>query len=157
MAANDFNRVTLDQLVSGSQVIVVATPENPPWRKQDISMEAPGRKKVPPYQQALYRFRVSESLLGEVDVGSIIEVVEADTGMAQSVYYNYEAEGINMSVDWRRYTQRNKPAEGSSCILFLRKTETQLEFIVHNGCEDISTRAEVQRLIAQRPPRVESW
>lgn len=182
----------LVELVRMSSLIAVVTPANPPGYEKHIAFQDEwddlsddlksmplSNPDIPPYEQFVHCFVIKDVIFGDRKLNDQIEVISSNDGICQSAHFNYYALGMNMSIDYDRYSPKYAVDEQGQQIIFVRAwhgnrtsdtpfpfespENTQsiefYEFIADNGREGLEARTEVERLIKEQGWKisVEEW
>mgnify|MGYP000052914573 CR=1 FL=1 len=144
--------VTLDQLIEDSSHIVIAEWASPPSREETIPIVAAG-KEYPPYIRMVYRYRVLESLRGDLIKGSLIDVLSAHERQNERVHVLSVTENVNKSVFEKRYRMHAEIGENEPYVLFLSEREKGklYVFVAGDSHEGLAMRAEIERKLGFEP------
>jgi hypothetical protein len=171
--------IDLAQIVEQAELIVVATPTDPPHRTEIVSILPPGSefegkndppysddaefdpdvdgqgrldRNYPPFSRMWYGFAVSEVLKGETSVaGASIETRAADDGTHLGGHQLYYIQGIGESPICETYAPSARPGADDARILFIYalRDGTGYEFVAEGAVEVLAKRADVESLIPQ--------
>ncbi len=144
------NKIELDELLRRSTHVVIAVPDNPPTVEEQVVIKARG-KKPPPYVRLVQRFRVRESLRGDLGPGTTIAVAPADDALQERLHRDYHIKGLSRHVAVDRYERASAMDDGAALILFLRQHDTHLAYSVAGGAEGLALRSEIERQLGANP------
>ncbi len=142
----------LEELVRRSAVIVVAEPDDPPTVEERVAIKARG-KKPSPYVRIVHRYRVRESLRGDLAPGTAIAVVPADDALHERLHRDYHTQGLSRHVVVKHYQPMAAHAPDQPRILFLGSNGERYAFTTAGGTEGLAHRSEIERLLGQKSSR----
>ena len=135
--------IELKELIQRSAHIVIAVPDDPPLVEEQVAIKARG-KKVPPYIRSVHRFRVRESLRGDLASGTAIAVAPAGDALQERLHRDYYTKVLNRHVVVDRYEQQAATGVGDARILFLNNHGARFAYTVEGGAEGLALRSEVE-------------
>lgn len=150
-------RRPLVEVVSDSDLVVVAVPADPPTRVIPVDItpkgQTPDARKWPPYQRVLERFVVREVISDrarngiivptgapKLKPGVVIEVDNAEHGNNLWLHRSYYVDGMSESPIYESYAAEGTTASTAK-ILFLQWQKQGLQFSVLGGYEHVEHRA----------------
>lgn len=171
--------IELAEVVEWAQVIVVATPADPPHRTEVVSILPPGSefegkndppyhdgfeydpetppegrldKNYPPYSRFWQAFVVSEVLKGDaIPAGTRVEARNANDGIHLGGHQSYYIQGIGESPIVETYEASARPEGDEPRLLFVHALTdgSGYEFVAEGAIEVVAKRADVEALIAK--------
>jgi hypothetical protein len=142
-------KIELAELIRRSPVIVVAEPDDPPTVEERVVIKARG-KRPPPYVRSVDRFRVRDSLRGNLAPGAAIAVVPADDALQERLHRDYHTRGLSRHVVVDHYEPVAATAPDQPRILFLTGNGERHAYTIAGGTEGLAQRSEVERLLGQK-------
>jgi hypothetical protein len=139
--------VTLEQLLKDSTHIVVAAPDSPSEATEEVAV-VEGGKTYEPYRRHIDRYRVLESLRGDLKRGAAIEVVPANDASREHMHQLYVIEGTTKSYHDPRYEPRAASAEDRQRILFIRKHAQhahRYSYVAGQSVEGLAMKQEIEQ------------
>lgn len=143
-------KIELNELIRRSTHVVIAEPDNPHTAEEQVVIKARG-KKPPPYVRLLQRYRVRESLRGDLAPGTVIAVAPADDVLQERLHRDYHLKGLSRHVAVDRYERQGATDDSAAQILFLRQVDTRFAYSVTGGAEGLALHREVERLLGANP------
>ena len=167
MSGVDYNEITLDDLISGSDLIIAAKTLEPSIIIEDVLI---GEGNYPPFKKCIYLFEVVDLLYENKEnmeewiaaaghtaplARKRVEVLMAFYNDELDLQKRYEIEGSSKTKPLQSYKVFDqKLAKEKKKIIFLvyNKKEKMLQFTVAGSHEFFSKRSEVIRLIKRLRP-----
>jgi len=97
--------IELKELIQRSTDIVIAVPEDPSTVEEQVIIKARG-KRPPPYVRLVHRYRVRESLRGDLAPGTAIAVAPADDALQERLHRDYYTKGLSRHAVVDRHEQQ---------------------------------------------------
>ena len=173
---NRIEKVSLEQLVGSSELVIVARPAEPPERREKIDITPPGKKpskEFPPYFRVRRRYVVEEILYSTSRAASVIPPfpgqVRVDDTPALGAVMEIDAECFKYELDVHRmwyvdgnpkgklyhvYDAERPPgnSSGSRLVFLERRGGEHWHFTNDPGEEGIELRARIEKLLADMKP-----
>lgn len=144
--------VTLDELIQNSSHIVVAEPDIPHRKQEEVPVVHKGRV-YESYRRWVARYRVLESLRGDLKKDERIEVQSANDSTFEHMHRLFVIEGIRKSHYDKIYKPQASSEPGKPYILFLWKGAVRFSYVATQGVEGIGARSDIERRLGQQPDK----
>ncbi len=142
-------KIGLEELIRRSTVIVIAEPDEPSTVEERVAIKERGRKP-PAYVRIVHRFRVRESLRGNLAPGTAIAVIPADDALQERLHRDYHTQGLSRHVVVKDYEPLIAYVPDQPRILFLIGNGERYAFTTAGGTEGLARRSEVVSLLGQQ-------
>jgi len=137
-------KISLGELIQRSTHIVIAMPDDPPSVEEQVVIKARG-KKPPPYVRLVHRFRVRESLRGDLSPGTAIAVVPAGDALQERLHRDYHTKGLSRHAVVDFYETKSQFDDQEPRILFLAAHNGRFAYARNIGAEGLGMRSEIER------------
>jgi len=137
-------KIELGELIQRSAHIVIAVPDDQPSLEEQVVIKARG-KKPPPYVRLVHRYRVRESLRGDLATGTAIAVAPADDALQERLHREYYTEGLSRHAVVDFYEPKSQFGEQEPRILFLAARDGRFAYARNVGAEGLGMRSEIER------------
>jgi len=171
MSGVDYNEITLDDLISRSDLVIAAKTLKPSFTIEEVPI---GEGSYPPFKKCVYSFEVvgllyenKENMKEWVDAGGHaaplagkrIEVLMAFYNEELDLQKRYETEGSSKTKpfqSYKVYDQKLNKEKKKIVFLVYNKKEKMFQFTVAGSHELLSKKSEVIRLIKKLRPERDS-
>lgn len=149
------HKFTLEQTLPRTNVVVVATPADPPHRFEEISITpggGPPTEEYPAFRRQFLRYRVDEVLFGDAPTGDVIEV-ERSSGVTLGAHELYHVKKVSKILAYEEYetSLTDKDVEKDPRrILLLYRFPTSWKWAVDGSEEPLRFRKKIEKLLAAR-------
>ena len=150
-------KFTLEETIPRVNVVVVATPADPPYRFDEISITpggGPPTEQYPAFRKQFLRYRVDEVLFGEAQAGAVIEV-ERSSGVTLAAHELYYVKKVSKILPYEEYetSLTGKDVEKDPRrILLLYRFPAAWKWAVDGSEEPMRLRKKIEKLLVGKEP-----